>query len=454
MGNNSTKRILIIDDDKAMCETAMDYLSGEKMMVLAAHTGREGLALCSREPMDVVLLDQKLPDGEGVHLCESILEYNDGAKIIFITAYPNLENAIKAIRAGAYDYLSKPFELEELSLIIQRALRTVQLEKIEQFEKYKSHQENKRVRLPQTQEGLADVTRLIQLAAHSDVNVLITGETGSGKSLVAKAIHYGGALKDATFVSINCAALPENLIEAELFGFEKGAFSGALKTKRGIFEWADGGTLLLDEIGDIPLHLQSKLLSVLDEKKFIRLGGETVRYANARIIAATNANLEEAVRRKAFRSDLYYRLGVLTIHVPPLRERKQDLKALCRQFVDELSKGADIRIPEDEFERLCAHDWPGNVRELKNIIERSILIQKGPVIEPSRLLTGSPSAAASPPPLSAESILTLDEVEKQHIQQVLALCEGNLARSARALNISLSTLKRKVKGYGMSNSSI
>jgi len=453
MSRNPVQRVLIIDDDKGLCEMVADWLSSKELRVFTAYTGKDGLALCHREPIDVVLLDQKLPDGEGVRLCGSILEHNERTKILFITAYPNLENAVNAVRAGAYDYLAKPFELEELSLAVERALRTVRLEKIEQFERYKSHRENEKIQLIRSQEGLVNVVKLVELAAESDVNVLITGETGTGKSLVAKAIHYGGSLRDAAFVGINCAALPESLIEAELFGFEKGAFSGAFKTKKGIFEWADGGTLFLDEIGDMPLHLQSKLLSVLDEKKLIRLGGETVRHADARIIAATNQNLEDAIRRRTFRSDLYYRLGVLTIHVPPLRERKQDLKVLCGQLAAEFSKGADIHIPEDEFVRLGAHDWPGNVRELKNIIERSILIQKGPVIEPSRLLVGSDSSTPLPQPAIQQPMPTLEDVERSHIRLVLAQCSGNLARSARILGISLSTLKRKVKRYNPLSSS-
>jgi len=448
MSRNPVKRVLIIDDDAGLCETVKDFLASDQVLVLSARSGRDGLALCLRESIDVVLLDQKLPDGEGVSFCGPILKSNDRAKIIFITAYPNLSNAINAVRAGAYDYLSKPFELDELSLTIHRALRTAELERIEQFTKYRTIRKTDSCRWTQTQKGMADIVKLVHLSANSDANVLITGETGTGKSLIAKTIHYTGALRDASFVGINCAALPENLIEAELFGFEKGAFSGALKVKKGIFEWADGGTLFLDEIGDMPLHLQSKLLSVLDEKKFIRLGGEVIRHADVRIIAATNSDLEGGVRKGTFRRDLYYRLGVLTIHVPPLRDRLEDLRELCLEFVREFSKGEDIHIPEVEFQRLCAHDWPGNVRELRNIIERSILIQKGPTIEPSKLLCGNQTAV----PVGAclkEPIATLDEVERHHISTVLARSNGNLAKSSRSLGISLSTLKRKIKRYGL-----
>lgn len=404
--------------------------------------------------MDVVLLDQKLPDRQGHTLCPSILNCNDHTKIVFTTAYPSFENAVRGIRAGAYDYLSKPFELEELRLTVTRALRTLELELVEQFQNYKSDKEMKETALVGSSEGLAEVRRLVDAAAEVDAPVLITGETGSGKNVVAKAIHFRGPLRKAPFISINCAALPENLVEAELFGYDKGAFTGAVAARKGIFEMAEGGTLFLDEIGEMPLHLQSKLLGVLDDKKIRRLGGESVRYVDVRIIAATSADIEESIRQKRFRQDLFYRLSVIKIHVPPLRDRRQDIPDLCRFLLKKAFEGREILISDFEIERLMEYEWAGNVRELKNVIERASILQKGPYIRPSELLVNTPLISATTesllPACSANSSLrTLDSLEESHIRHVLSRYSGNQTRAAKAIGISLSTLKRKIKKYGI-----
>jgi DNA-binding NtrC family response regulator len=296
MTKKSAKRLLIVDDDRFLCRTIAEGLADPGIEVTAVHSGREGRNFCAAQPVDLVLLDQKLPDANGIDCCAALLGLNERLKIIFITAYPSFENAVQAIKLGAHDYLSKPFELGELRLAVTNALRTIDLEQVEQVQLYKSRVESHDSSLIGARGALSEVWRLVQLAAHNPAPVLITGETGTGKSMVAKAIHYHGPDAAAPFLGINCAALPENLIEAELFGYEKGAFTGAAAAAKGIFELADQGTLFLDEIGEIPLHLQSKLLGVLDDHQIRRLGGQRFIPVRTRLIAATNADLAAAVR--------------------------------------------------------------------------------------------------------------------------------------------------------------
>jgi DNA-binding NtrC family response regulator len=445
------KTLLIIDDDRIFCETIKDYLAGDALEVLTAHTAKEGLAACSSGKIDVVLLDQNLPDGEGHTLCPDILKCNDQAKIIFATAYPSFENAVKALKAGANDYLSKPFELEELNLAVNRAFRTLELERVEQIQDYQTAKAGDEAVIIGGK-CLVETVRLVELAASSASPVLITGETGTGKTLVAKVIHYQGLAGKAPFISINCAALPENLIEAELFGYEKGAFTSAVAKKRGIFEMAEGGTLFLDEIGEMPLHLQAKLLSVIEDKQVRRLGSESVRPVNVRVMAATSADLENCLG-KTFRKDLYYRLSVIRIHIPPLRERRECLPLLCDHLLRQLTGSREIKIDDQELSNLKAYDWPGNVRELKNILERAVILQGNSELRPSELIGnagGHDQGGANPAALSRDDVIaTLEEIEKKHIQQALTRLSGNITQTAKALGISLSTLKRKIKDYGL-----
>jgi len=449
---NNKKTLAIIDDDRNFCDYISGCFANSMTEILIAHTGAEGLGICTSRKVDVVLLDQKLPDAEGVDLCAPIMSTNDRTKIIFITAYPSFENAVKAIRIGAYDYLSKPFEIEELKLALDQAVRVQDLERVEQIQKYKNKLENKETVLIGAHGGLEEVQRLVVLAAESDAPVLITGETGTGKNLLAKSIHYRSHAKNAAFISHNCAAFPENLIEAELFGHEKGAFTGAVSDKKGILEMAEGGTLFLDEIGELPYHLQSKLLGVLDDKKIKRLGGQSQKPVDVRIIAATNNDLHKAMRKKRFREDLYYRLNVLKIHIPPLRERPEDIPELCRYLIKRIKPDSDIGISDNEIENLSEYHWPGNVRELRNIIERSIILRKDSVIRPSLLLGGPATTRALSSLSSSESErpVALKELEKNHIQYALNRNSGNHTQTARDLGISRSTLIRKTKAYHLS----
>lgn len=446
MNRNPWRSLLIIDDDRLFCDAVSQYYADRNVTVLTAHTGAEGLQLCSRDTVNVVLLDQKLPDRQGIDLCMPILECNDQIKIIFYTAYPSFDHAVQALRRGAYDYLSKPCELEELDLAVQKAFRTVELERVEQIQNYKNQRENEETVLIGSDRGLGEVYRLVRLCAQNNAPVLITGETGTGKNVIAKTIHYMGKMKNAAFISINCAAIPENLMESELFGHEKGAFTGAVTAKKGIFEMAEGGTLFLDEIGELPLNMQSKLLGVLDEQKVKRVGAETLRPMDVRIIAATNRNIETAIEEKSFRQDLFYRLSVMQIHTPPLRERLDDIAELSRFFIKKIAPTPDILLAEDEIDKLKSYNWPGNVRELRNIIERSIFLRKGNDIKPSELVQKIvPHPACETVATDATTLLTLEQLEDMHIKKALKLYCNNHTHTASALGISRSTLMRKLK---------
>lgn len=445
-----SKRLLILDDDKLFCDAVKDEIGNECLQVIPAHSVASARALCDQYKFDVVLLDNGLPDGSGLSLMPDILRLNDRAKIILITAFPSWDNAVTALKSGGYDYLSKPVELDELKVTVERALRSSELELLEQVQAYKSDRECEEAVLIGEGPMFIEVQDMIRKAAASNASVLITGDTGTGKNVVAKAIHYSGLSRSKPFISINCAALPENLIETELFGVEKGAFTGAVTTRKGTFELADEGTLFLDEIGEMPYTLQSKLLSVLEDRKVKRVGGEVVRSVNVRIIAATNLETEQAMNEGRLRRDLYYRLGVVHIHIRPLKERRGDIALLCRFFAQKIAPGRDISIPDSEIEMLMQYDWPGNVRELKNVIERSLLLQEGSTIFPSHLLA-TPNMrvqqVSSTPSLPEETLL-LEEVERRHILRTLKQFSDNYTRTAKALGVSLSTLKRKLKGYG------
>lgn len=447
MPYSTGKTLLVIDDDPLFCDSIREHFRGT-LEVLIAQNGEEGIRICSNTKVDVVLLDQKLPDAEGHMLCSTILKYNDQTKIIFITAYPSLEGALKAIKAGAYDYLLKPFELEELSVTVNNALKTLALERVAQVEDYRISKESEETVL--IGKKLSEVTKLIDVAANTDAPVLITGETGTGKNIVARAIHFRGKKKGA-FISVNCSTFPENLIEAELFGYEKGAFTGATTSRKGVFEMAEGGTLLLDEIGEMPMHLQTRLLSVLEDGKIKRIGGETIRPVHVRIIAATNTNIEESIGKR-FRPDLYYRLSVVRIHIPPLRKRKEDIPELCRYILRKIT-GADVSLDGEEIKRLMKYDWPGNVRELKNVLERAFLIQKGKRLRPSELLGKNLDLSFYRMSSNDDRIITLEEMEKNHIINTLNKLSGNLTKTALALGISISTLKRKLRKYNLNNHS-
>jgi len=447
-----TKRqLLLVEDDRLLCAAVRDRLSSEALEVRVAHTAAEARAAYSAGAVDVVILDEHLPDGSGHGLCAPILEAHPSAKLVVVTAYPSFEHAVGALKAGAYDYLCKPFELEALELAVRRCLETIELERVGRLAAWRRAKDQEEVVLVGGA-GMAQVRELVRLAADSDAPVLVTGETGTGKNLVAKAIHFSGPRRGGPFVGLNCAALPESLIEAELFGWERGSFTGALATREGLVELAHEGTLFLDEIGEMPLHLQTKLLAVLEDRQVKRLGGRTTRTVDARIIAATNADLEARVADGQFRADLYYRLDVVRAHLPPLRDHPSDISPLCRHLACRLvGRDRPPAFAAGEMERLEAYPWPGNVRELRNVLERSLVLHREP-LRPSELLrpvvsAGGPGAAAATGGAPAAEV-TLEVMERGHIERAVSRCDGNLAQAAAALGISLSTLKRRVRQFG------
>lgn len=454
--------ILIIDDDRLFCDIIRDAFGSRDFSVFTAHSRAEGLNACAAHKMDVVLLDQRLPDSEGHLLCPEIIRCNDETRIIFVTAFPSFDNAVRAIKEGAHDYLSKPFEIGELQLAVQRSLEIMELRRVKQFQSYRFDKERNDSVLVGNFGGRPDIRALIETAAAVESPVLVTGETGTGKNVVARAIHFQDAGKETPFISINCAALPESLIEAELFGHEKGAFTDARNMRKGIFELAKGGTLFLDEIGEMPPHLQSKLLGVLDEGKIRRLGGESFIPVNVRIIAATNADPELMIQEKKFRSDLFYRLSVIRITLPPLRDRLDELPELCDFFIRKMAGERQAYLAPGQIGILRRYSWPGNIRELRNLIERSLLLHHIQ-LRPADFLTFSPSAPPLNPISSSDAAnpvhsinsaarvplfaTPLAELEKKHILATLESFSFNLTRSAQALGVSLSTLKRKIRLY-------
>jgi len=438
------RSLLVVDDDRLFGEAVREDLEAPGLEVVLARSLADALPLCRERPFDVVLLDQQLPDGAGADLCPEILATNERAKVVFATAYPSFGNVVEALRRGAVDYLSKPCDPRQVRLVVERCLSTLDLERACGMTRRRKADEAGGAVLIGSDTTLAEVAVVVDAAAATDATVLVTGETGTGKGLVARAIHYRSARRDHELVAVNCAALPESLVEAELFGHERGAFTGAAASREGLFEMAEGGTLFLDEIAEMTPALQTRLLQVLEEKTVRRVGGRTPRRVDFRLIAATNADLGSAVTERRFRSDLYYRLDVIRIELPPLRQRRTDIPALARHLLRGL--GAEESLPESELSRLSAYDWPGNVRELRNVLERTVLLHRGPgPLMPSRFLpSGSAPASAAGPDQTAASGLPLAEVEARHIAAELARLGGNLTRAARSLGISVSTLRRKV----------
>ena len=435
-------QVLIIDDDELFVASLSDYLSAKCFKVSSAKTGKEGMSVFEREQPALVLLDQKLPDMEGIDVCRKILEMDPRTKVILVTAYATVRSAVDSIKTGAFNYLSKPFELDELLMIMHLAVKNVQMEGKIRVQNYERTRQSEGKQLIGSSDKMQRVGEQIRLAATTDSNVLITGETGVGKNVVARAIHDLQAGRE-NFLMVNCSAIPENLMEAEYFGHEKGVFTGADTRREGIFELADGGTLVLDEIGEIPIRLQSKLLSILEDKRVRRIGGGRNIPVDVRIMATTNEDLDQAIREKRFRQDLYYRLAVVTIQVPPLREHPEDIPEIAGYFARIFCR-KPVRILDDDMKRMIDYPWPGNVRELRNVIERASLLLRGEVLRPASLLVGSDheNAWTERKHYETTEIIPLQELKRQQILTALKACSGNKTLTARTLGISLSTLKR------------
>jgi DNA-binding NtrC family response regulator len=449
--------ILIIDDDVLFCDTLSMAEPDPAIRFFSAHTAAAGLTLCGEQQMDVVLLDQRLPDRRGAEICPEILAENQQTKIIFTTAYPDVDTAVLAVKTGAFDYLTKPFDIDQLMFSLKRAMRAAELEQVEDICTWKHNRQGEQTVFVGSSPAARRVREAAAMASGANAPVLLTGATGTGKSFLARCIHFQSKLGKRPFISINCGALPENLIESELFGHEQGAFTGATRQRRGIFEMADGGTLFLDEIGTLPVHLQVKLLGVLDDGCIQRLGSEKSKKVDVRIITATNLDLEEAVAKQTFRQDLIYRLSVLHIHLPSLMERLDDIEELCELFLAAAGRGDMAPLPPEELQTLQLYSWPGNIRELKNIIDRALILNRDGSLQPGHLLSlssgraGKKTVAGSACPAgnigNSTGLRPLAEIERSYIYQVMQQVNDNQSQAAQILQISRSTLVRKLKRY-------
>ncbi|MFQ5772687.1 MAG: sigma-54-dependent transcriptional regulator, partial [bacterium] len=426
--------------------------------VRTSYTGEHALSILKKDIIDLVLLDIKLPDINGIKVLELIKETDPDIVVIMITALTDAKPAVDAMKIGAYDYLMKPFELDELKLVTAKALETQQLKrevsrlKIQQKEQYPDNE------LYGNSKSMRDLKKLIKIvAATPKTSVLIQGESGTGKELVANAIHNWSTRADKPLIKINCSAIPENLLESELFGHEKGAFTDAKNLKKGIFEMANNGTIFLDEISSMQMSVQPKFLRVLETQSFRRIGGTSDITIDVRIIAATNRNLEDCVEQQTFREDLYYRLKVMVLNIPVLRDRPEDILPLAILFIDKSNKefGKNIKgIAKDAKERLVKYPWPGNVRELKNVIERAVILCNVDELSAEHLPLELQDGYSKVTTSSEFSAFTsegdsLEEMERRHIINMLKKYDGNKSKTARILNISRSTLREKMKNYGL-----
>ena len=467
--NRKTRRLLVVDDEKLVCWSLREALSDGGFLVKTAMSGAEAREVFESFRPEAVLLDIRLPDANGIDLLSEFKEQNEDVIVVMITAYADADSAVKALKAGAEDYIGKPFDLDEIQHILEqcflkkRLRRDVDLFRREQRKKYSYDN------LIGNSLQIIEVFKLIKVCAETDAKIiLILGESGTGKQLVARAIHFHSARSEEPFIETNCAAIPEHLLENELFGHEKGAFTDAKQSFKGFFEAADGGTVFLDEIGDMPLSMQAKILKVIETSTFRRLGGKQDMAVDVRIIAATNQDMLELVKQKKFRKDLFYRLNVMTIVIPPLRERKEDIEPLANYFIKRLNEeyGKNITgIDSATMKRLIRYDWPGNVRELRNAVERAMMLVDGNVLTrryfSSEIINCPAEEPAHAPGGSHHTIhpdghitlpadgISLDRVEKELIRQALTRFQGNQTRAARCLGMSRDTLRYRIKKYGI-----
>jgi len=448
---NDSIRILVVDDEASQRELVSGYLKKQGFEVFTAAGGESALELFRQAPMELILTDQRMPGLSGLDLLKAAREINPETQVIVMTAYGSVETAVAAMRDGAADYVAKPLNLEELRQKIQRIV-----------EQHRLYAENRALREELKSrhriEGIigesgqmVEVISLVQRVAASEATVLIRGESGTGKELIAKAIHYASPRAARPLVRVNCAALPENLLESELFGHEKGSFTGAIATRKGRFELADTGTLFLDEIGDLPLHLQAKLLRVLQEREFERVGSSQPIKVNVRMLSATHRDLESLMRAGHFRDDLYYRLNVVTILVPPLRERRQDLPPLMDHFLKLFAakNSKSLRgFSRAARDALLRYDYPGNVRELENLIERAVVLCRGDVIDRGDLplILDEPDA---PSEATTQLTAAVEGLERRMIREALKRANGVQTRAAELLGVTERALRYKLKKYGL-----
>jgi len=442
----SGAKILIVDDELIVRESLGGWLERDGHTVDKAASGEESLEKFEKTHYDIILLDIKMEGMSGLDVLKKVRELDPDVSVVMITAYGSIPSAIEAMKSGAYEYLLKPFDPDELMVLIEK-IRKHQAERREtQFLREQYKERTRFENMIGQSRALQGVFDLIESVAPTDSTVLIKGETGTGKGLAARAIHTKSPRCQGPFVVVNCGAFPENLLESELFGHQKGAFTDAKITKKGRLELAHGGTLFLDEVGEISTRMQIDLLRVLEDHIFYRVGGTQPIEADFRIIAATNKDLEKAIKEGTFREDLYYRLNVISFTMPPLREHKEDIPVLAEyflhRFAQETNKPVD-QISREALDEMMLYDWPGNVRELGNAVERAVVVGKGPRILPPDLPIFRPEYVSAPPGR------TLREVEMAHLENVLAETQWNVSKSAEILGIDRSTLYDKIKRYDL-----
>jgi DNA-binding NtrC family response regulator len=438
-------KILIVDDELVVRDSLGKWFTSEGYTARPVGSGREALEAIQQAEYDIALIDIKMPGMDGMELQARLREADADLTVIIMTGYSSVETAVQALKLGAYDYITKPVDPDELSHLVSNALEHKRARR-----EVVRLRENLQEVSPSTEligksPSMRKVVELIEMVAPTEATVLITGESGTGKEVVARAIHAAGPRRFMPMVTIHCGALTETLLESELFGHEKGAFTGAQYRKKGKFEVADGGSVFLDEISDISLRTQTDLLRVLQEKEIVREGGNQQIKVDFRCIAATNKNLESLVKAGTFRPDLYYRLHVFCIDIPPLRDRREDIPLLVNHFLNKFCMATSRPIPQlapEAMDRLMAHDWPGNVRELENAVERALVVGRGPEVRPSDFSFQ----------LQADEMKggrTLDDIERAHIERILRETQHNLSRTARILDIDRTTLYNKLRRYGM-----
>ena len=444
--SGQTIRLLVVDDEQDFRESACRYFKRLGFLVDEAEDGEEALNVCVNKFFDVIILDIHMPGMSGIDVLKTLEERDQGEKVIMLTGGGTIEHAVESLKHGAYDFLTKPIKLDELARLVKRACETHELEKENKQLKEVIRRQAGGQRMIGDSPAMQEVFRLIERTADSDKPVLILGESGTGKELVARAIHQASPLADKPLVVVNCAALPDQLLESELFGHEKGSFTGAVATKQGLFEIADGGALFIDEFGEMSGALQAKLLRVIEDGSMRRVGSVTERRVKVRVIAATNRALEQDVKDKTFREDLYYRINVLGIQLPPLRDRDGDIAVLARAFA-----GPDWVIDDDVMERMNQYSWPGNVRQLANAIERAKVLADDDRIELKNLPRAIVEAdeGESAVQLAGKGGIDLETLNKQHVLQTYERCEGNKTKTARALGINRRSLYRLLEKFGV-----
>lgn len=440
----SNTKILIVDDELIMRESLAGWLERDGHSVQTAASGEAALEMLKNTRFDIFLVDIKMEGISGLDVLRKIKESDPDAEVVMITAYGSIPSAIEAMKDGAYDYMLKPFDPNELGVLIEKIIQHQEQARENIYLKEQYKERTRFESMIGQSKPMQKIFDLICDVAPMDSTVLITGQTGTGKGLAAKAIHTNSSRRDGPFVTVNCGAIPEHLMESELFGHQKGAFTDAKETKKGRLELAHGGTLFLDEIGEITMRMQIDLLRVLEDRVFYRVGGTQPIEADFRVIAATNRNLEAAIKSGSFREDLFYRLNVISFIMPSLNQRKEDIPLLAEHFLYRFSQETNkpiSKISREAMDEMMLYDWPGNIRELENAIERAVVVGKQREISPEDL----PIFCHESPPIT--SARSLKDVEKAHIEQVLAENQWNMARSAKILGIDRSTLYSKIKRY-------